>query len=102
MDSALPYRHRDGGVIVIGLDKMTFVGIICITGKVTILFNQQVQSDRNISDNKPENVIRDNEKGTCMLIDVASLEDRNVITREAEKVLNYEDLTIEIRRMWNV
>ena len=37
-----------------------------------------------------------------MLIDVAISGDRNVIKREAEKILKYEDLTIEIHRMWNV
>ena len=37
-----------------------------------------------------------------MLIDDAMSEDRNVIKKEAEKILNYENLTIEIQRMWNV
>ena len=32
-------------------------------GKVTILWNQQVQTDRTISNNKPDIIIRDNEKG---------------------------------------
>jgi len=40
-------------------------------GKVTILWNQQVQTDRTIPKNKSDIIIRDNEKGTCMLIDVA-------------------------------
>ena len=44
----------------------------------------------------------DNEKGTCMLIDAAISGDRNVIKKEAEKVLKYKELTIEIQRMWNV
>jgi hypothetical protein len=70
--------------------------------KVTILWNQQVQTDRSIPSNKPDIVIRDNEKGTCMLIDVAIPGDGNVIQKEAEKVLKYKDLTIEIQRMWNV
>ena len=39
---------------------------------------------------------------TCMLIDVAISGDRNVINKEAEKILKYKDLTIEIQRMWNV
>jgi hypothetical protein len=37
-----------------------------------------------------------------MLIDVASSGDRNVIKKEAEKILKYKDLTIETQRMWNV
>jgi len=37
-----------------------------------------------------------------MLIDGAISGDRNVIKKEAEKILKYKDLTIEIQRMWNV
>jgi hypothetical protein len=71
-------------------------------GKVTILWNQQVQTDRTVPNNKPDIVIRDNEERTCILIDVAIQGDRNVVKKEAEKILKYKDLTIEIQRMWNV
>jgi len=37
-----------------------------------------------------------------MLIGVAISGDRNVTKKEAEKILKYKDLTIEIQRMWNV
>ena len=37
-----------------------------------------------------------------MLTDVAISGDRNVIKKEAEKILKYKDLTIEIQSMWNV
>ena len=37
-----------------------------------------------------------------MLIDVAISGDRNVIKKEAEKILKYKGLTIEIQRMWKV
>jgi hypothetical protein len=47
-------------------------------------------------------MIRDHEKGTSMLIDIASSGDRNVFKKEAEKILKYKDFTIEIQRMWNV
>jgi len=36
-----------------------------------------------------------------MLIDVTISGDRNVIKKEAEKILKYKDLTTEIQRMWN-
>jgi len=71
-------------------------------GKVNILWNQQVQTDRTIPNNKPDIIIRDNEKGTCMLMDAAISGDRNVIKKEAEKILKYKDLTIEIQCMWNL
>jgi len=71
-------------------------------GKVTILWNQQIQTERTIPNSKPDIIIHDNEKGTCMLIDAAISGDRNVIKKEAEKILKYKDLTIEIQHMWNV
>jgi hypothetical protein len=61
-----------------------------------------VQTERTIPNNKPDIIIRDNEKGTCMLIDVAISGDRNVIKKEAEMILKHKDLTIETQRMWNV
>ena len=61
-----------------------------------------MQTDRTVPSNKPDIIIRDNEKGTCMLIDVAISGGRNVVKKEAEKILKYKDLTIEIQRMWNV
>ena len=61
-----------------------------------------VQTDRTVPNNKPDIIIRDNQKGTCVLIDVANSGHRNVIKKEAEKILKCKDLTIETRRMWNV
>jgi len=52
--------------------------------KVTISWKQQIQTDRTIPNNKPDVIIRDNEKRTCVLIDVAISGDRNVIKKEAE------------------
>jgi len=37
-----------------------------------------------------------------MLIDVAIPGDRNVIKKEAQKILKYKDLIIEIQHTWNV
>ena len=66
------------------------------------IYNNKVQTDRTIPNNKSDIIIRDNGKGTCMLIDVAITGDRTVIKKEAEKILKYKDLTTEIQRMWNV
>ena len=41
-----------------------------------------MQTDRTIPNNKPDIIIRDNEKRICMLIDVANPGDRNVIKKK--------------------
>jgi hypothetical protein len=74
----------------------------CHAGKVTMLWNQQVQTERTIPNNKLDIIIHDNKQGTHTLIDVAIPGDRNVIKREAAKILKYKDLTTEIQLMWNV
>jgi hypothetical protein len=61
-----------------------------------------VQTDRIVCNNKLDSIIDDNKQGTCMSIDVAIPADRNVIKKEAEMILKYKYLTIEIERMWNV
>jgi len=71
-------------------------------GKITVLCNQQVRSDRTSPNNKPDIIIRDNNQGTCMLTDVAIPGDRNAIKKKAEKILKYKYLIIEIQCMWNV
>ena len=71
-------------------------------GKIAILWNQQVQTDGTIPNNKSDIIIRDNEKGTCVLIDVAISGDRNLIKKEADMILKYKDLKIEMQRLWNV
>ena len=71
-------------------------------GKITILCNQQVQRERTSRNKKPDITIRDTEQRTCMLIDVAISGDRNATKKEAERILKYKDLTIEIQCMCNV
>ena len=64
-------------IIIIIINKNS--GETSQVGKVIILWNQRVQTDRTIPNNKPDSIIRDNGKGTCMLMDVAISGDRNVI-----------------------
>jgi hypothetical protein len=53
-----------------------------------------MQTDGTIPNNKPDIKIFDNERGTCVLIDDATTGDRNVIKKEAGKILKYEYFTI--------
>jgi hypothetical protein len=51
--------------------------------------------------NRPDIIVKNKDK-TCLLTDVAIPSDKNVIQKEAEKKLNYKNLSIEILRMWNI
>jgi hypothetical protein len=68
---------------------------------MTVLWNQGVHTDREVTENRPDIIIRNKKEKTCILIDVAIPADRNVTQKEAEKKLKYESLYIEIKRMWN-
>jgi hypothetical protein len=52
-----------------------------------------VQTDRTVANNRPDCIMLYNKQGTCMLIDVANPANRNVIKKEAEKILKHKDLT---------
>ena len=59
----------------------------------TILWNQQVQTERTISYKKPDIIIRDNEKGICVIEDVAFREKELWLRKKSEKFLKYKNLT---------
>jgi hypothetical protein len=78
------------------------VVVVSHESKVTKLWNQQVQTDRRVPNDKPDIIIRNNKEGTCMLIDVAIHGNGCVFKKEAEKILKYKDLIMEVQCMWNV
>jgi len=69
---------------------------------VTVLWNQAVYTERAVTANRLDIIIKNKKEKTCTLIDVAIPTDRNVVQKEAEKKLKYESLSIEIKRMWNL
>jgi hypothetical protein len=66
------------------------------------LWNQGIQTDREVSANRPDIIIKNKKDKTCLLIDVTIPSDKNVVQKEAEKILKYKNLSIEIQRMWNM
>ena len=54
-------------------------------GDVTLLWNQEVHTDREVTANRPDIIIKNRKEKTCTLIDVAIPADRNVVRKEAEK-----------------
>jgi len=69
---------------------------------VTILWDMKIFTDRLISANRPDIIIKDIQNKTCYMIDMAVPSERNVSTKEVEKLSKYKDLEIEINRMWGM
>ena len=66
-------------------------------GDVTVLWNQAVHTDREVTANRPYIKIKNKKEKTCVLIDVAIPADRNVVQKEEEKKLKNNSLYIEIQ-----
>ena len=67
-------------------------------GDVTVLWKQTVHTDREVTANKPDKIIKNTKEKTCTLTDVAIPADRNVVQKEAEKKLKYKSLCTEIQQ----
>jgi hypothetical protein len=66
-----------------------------------VLWNQGINTDGEVTANRPHIIIKKKKEKTCILIDMAIPADRNVTKKEAEEKLKYNSLCIEIQRMWN-
>ena len=58
---------------------------VCEEGDVTVLWNQAVHTDGEVTANRPDIIIKNNKEKACTLIDVAIPADRNVVQKEGEK-----------------
>ena len=59
--------------------------------------SQPVNTDRTITANRPDIVVKDSVNSTCKLIDMTVPSDRNIALKEIDK-----DLELEIQRMWHM
>jgi len=60
---------------------------VCEEVDVTVLWNQAVNTDREVTANRPAIIIKNDKEKTCTLIGVVITADRNVVQKEAEKKL---------------
>jgi hypothetical protein len=63
---------------------------VCEHEDVTVLSNQGVHTDREVTVNRPDILIKNKKEKTCMLIDVAIPANRNVTQKEVEQKLKYK------------
>jgi hypothetical protein len=59
--------------------------------------NQAIHTDREVTTNRPDIIIKNKKEKTCTPIDLAIPADRNVVQKEVEKKLKYKSLGIEIQ-----
>jgi len=54
-------------------------------GDVTVLWNQAVHTDREVTANRPDIIIKNKKEETCTLRDVAIPADKNVVKRKRKR-----------------
>ena len=69
---------------------------------VTILWDFTMHTDGSIKANRPDIIVKDCKKKTCLLIDMTVPSDRNLSLKQYEKISGYKDLEIEIQKMWHL
>ena len=68
----------------------------------TILFGlHTTHNDRLVKANRPEIIVNDHKKKMCLFIDMTVPSDRNISLKSMKKISKYEDLEIEIQKMWH-
>ena len=66
------------------------------------MWDMPVNTDRTITANRPDIIIKDSVNSTCKLIDMSIPSDRSIALKEIEKKSKYKDLELEIQRMWQM
>ena len=69
---------------------------------VIVMWDLDIETDKNVQYNRPDIVIHDTKNRTCQLIDVSVPICRNVVSKTAEKIVKYRNLEIEIQKCWNL
>ena len=72
------------------------------TDKVKILWNFNIQTDNVIEARRPDIVVVNKDEKSARIIGIAIPIDRNVKAKQEEKITKYQDLAIEIKRIWRL
>ena len=69
--------------------------------KAKLMWDYDIQTDRVIQARRPDLILVDKKTNTVSLIDVAVPWDTRVDAKVREKLDKYQDLKLELRRLWN-
>ena len=62
--------------------------------KITIMWDMPVNTDRTITANRPDMIIKDSVNSACKLIDMSIPSDRNIALKEIEKKKQVQRLRV--------
>ena len=66
------------------------------------MWDFSIQTDHVIEARTPDLVVVDKNRRTCKVIDFAVPRDSRTGEKEKEKIENYQDLRMELQKIWNV
>jgi len=58
-------------------------------------------ADKKVSARRPDIIVVDKKDRRATKIGVSCLVDRNIKDKEKQKILEYQDLKIELQKLWN-
>ena len=67
-----------------------------------ILWDFPTQTDKVIQHSWPDIVCINKRTKSCLIIDIAIPGDKNIITKEQEKIDKYQDLQTELGKLWKL
>ena len=66
------------------------------------MWDVNIYTDRVIQARRPDIVVVDKCEKRVTLIDMAVPADKNILEKEKEKVIKYQDLKMELKRLWKM
>ena len=71
------------------------------TDDITMMWDTTIPTAKKIKANRPDICIRNKKTNTCLLTDISCPADDNIGKKHTEKLAKYNDLRVEISRMWH-
>ena len=70
--------------------------------KCKILWEFAIQTDKEMEHRRPDIVVIGKEKRECKIINKAVPGDQNIKVKELEKITKYQDLRLQVQKLWDV
>ena len=69
---------------------------------IKVLWDFDIQTDKHVTSNRPDNVIVGKKEKSLKLIGVSIPNDMNIVSKRIEKIEKYANLSIELKELWGM